>query len=167
MSQFSQLDTWSIIHELIDKVGPWYQHPCLCWGNREWTRCLSARKLVKKLTDSEVILPAQTLGELSRVLVAKDKRNNSQVRETVLEWADSFLVADSTWFAFQTALDLTVDHQIPIWDALILSVAAEHHCRLLLSEDFQNGLTWQGVTVINPFTTPPSSLLNDLFLTSV
>ena len=136
-------------------------------GIGDETRCLYARKLVKKLTDREVILPAQTLGELSRVLVAKDKRNNSQVRQTVLEWADSFLVADSTWFAFQTALDLTVDHQIPIWDALILSVAAEHHCRLLLSEDFQNGFTWQGVTVINPFTTPPSSLLNDLFLTSV
>ena len=88
-------------------------------GIGDETRCLYARKLVKKLTDREVILPAQTLGELSRVLVAKDKRNNSQVRETVLEWADSFLVADSTWFAFQTALDLTVDHQIPIWDALV------------------------------------------------
>ena len=124
-------------------------------GIGEETRCLSARKL-EKLTDSEVILPAQTLGELSRVLVAKDKRNNSQVRQTVLEWADSFLVADSTWFAFQTALDLTVDHQIPIWDALILSVAAEHHCRVLLSENFQNGFTWQGVT--------PSSILLPLHL---
>ena len=136
-------------------------------GIGDETRCLSASKLVKKLTDREVILPAQTLGELSRLLVAKDKQKNSQVRQTVLEWADSFLVADSTWFAFQTALDLTVNHQIPIWDALIMSVTAEHHCRLLLSEDFQNGFTWQGVTVINPFTNPPSSLLNDLFLTSV
>ena len=44
----------------------------------------------------------------------------------MLEWADSFLVADSTWFAFQNALDLTVDHQIPIWDALILLVAAQN-----------------------------------------
>ncbi len=135
-------------------------------GIGDETRCLYARKLVKKLTDREVILPAQTLGELSRVLVAKHKRNNSQVRETVLEWADSFIVADSTWFAFQTALDLSIHHQIPIWDALIFSVTAEHRCRLLLSEDFQNGFTWQGVTVINPFTTPSSSLLNDFFLTS-
>ncbi len=61
-----------------------------------------------------MILPAQTLGELSRIIVAKDKRKNLQVRETVLEWADSFLVADSTWFALQTVLDLTVDHQILI-----------------------------------------------------
>jgi len=49
-------------------------------GIGDETRCLSACKLVEKLTDREVILPAQTLGELSRVLVAKDKRNNSQVR---------------------------------------------------------------------------------------
>ena len=82
-------------------------------GIGDETRCLSARKLVKKLTDSEVILPAQTLGELYRVLVAKDKRNNSQIRKTVLEWADSFIVADSTCFAFQNALDLKVNHQIP------------------------------------------------------
>ena len=40
-------------------------------GIGDETRCLSARKLVKKLTDREVIQPAQTLGELSRVLVAK------------------------------------------------------------------------------------------------
>lgn len=45
------------------------------------------------------------------------------------------------------------------WDALILAVAAENHCRLLLSEDFQNGFTWRGVTVVNPFVEPRSPLL--------
>ena len=34
-------------------------------GIGDETRCLSARKLIEKLTDSEVILPAQTLAELS------------------------------------------------------------------------------------------------------
>ena len=46
-----------------------------------------------------------------------------------------------------------------IWDALILSVAADHKCRLLLSEDFQHGFTWRGVTVVDPFTSPPHPLL--------
>jgi len=50
-------------------------------------------------------------------------------------------------------MDLTVDHQISMWDALIMSVAAENKCRLLISEDFQNGFTWRGVTVVNPFDT--------------
>ena len=46
-------------------------------GIGDETRCLSARKLVKKLTDSEVILPAQTLGELSQVL---DARKSETIR---------------------------------------------------------------------------------------
>ena len=63
------------------------------------------------------------------------------------------VVADTTWTAFQSAMDLTVDHKISLWDALIMSVAAENKCRLLISEDFQNGFTWRGVTVVNPFDT--------------
>lgn len=122
-------------------------------------RCSAAMQLIEQLPCNEVVLPAQTLGELSRVLTGKAKRTASRTREAVLSWADSFEVADSTWFAFQSALDLTVDHHLPVWDALILAVAAENHCRLLLSEDFQNGFTWRGVTVVNPFVEPRSPLL--------
>jgi len=129
-------------------------------------RCGLALQLVEQLSSSEVILPAHTLGELSRVLTGKAKRSASQAREAVLSWADSFEVADSTWFAFQAAMDLTVDHQLPIWDALILAVAAENHCRLLLSEDFHNGFTWRGVTVVNPFVEPRSPLLTGLLRTT-
>jgi predicted nucleic acid-binding protein len=125
-------------------------------------RCGSAMQLVEQLSCTEVVLPAQILGELSRVLTGKAQRSASQTREAVLSWADSFEVADSTWFAFQSALDLNVDHQLPIWDALILAVAAENHCRLLLSEDFQNGFTWRGATVVNPFVEPRSPLLAGL-----
>ena len=84
----------------------------------------------------------------------------------MLAWADSFEVADSTWFAFQAALDLTVDHQLQMWDALILAVAGEHHCRILLTEDFQDGFTWRGVTVVNPFVREPSKLLTGLLSSS-
>ena len=130
------------------------------WGDE--LRCSLALQLVEKLHSAEVVLPAQTLGELSRVLTGKAKRTPSQAREAVLGWADSFEVADSTWFAFQAALDLTVDHQLPMWDALILAVAAENHCRLLLSEDFHNGFTWRGVTVVDPFAEPRAPLLTGL-----
>ena len=129
-------------------------------------RCSMAVQLLEQLHSAELVLPAQTLGELSRVLTGKAKRTPSQAREAVLGWADSFEVADSTWFAFQAALDLTVDHQLPMWDALILAVAAGNHCRLLLSEDFHNGFTWRGVTVVNPFAEPRASLLTGLLRTS-
>jgi predicted nucleic acid-binding protein len=131
-------------------------------GLGDETRCNAALQLVPKLPTAASVLPAQTLGELTRVLVGKAGRSPSAARAAVLGWADSFAVGDSSWSAFQAALDLVVDHHLPIWDALILAVAAENRCRLLLSEDFHNGLTWRGVTVVNPFAPQSSPLLAGL-----
>jgi predicted nucleic acid-binding protein len=122
-------------------------------------RCRNARKLVGRLPLERVILPAQTLGELYRVLTGKARRESGQAREAILGWADSFAVADSTWENFQAALDLATDRQMQIWDALILAVAAENRCRILLSEDLQEGFTWRGVTVVNPLMAIPNPLL--------
>ena len=112
-----------------------------------------ASDLIAKLNPIHSLVPVQALGELSRVLTTKLKKSSSDARELLLSWSDAVVVADTTWTAFQSAMDLTVDHQISIWDALIMSVAAENKCRLLISEDFQNGFTWRGVTVVNPFDT--------------
>ena len=57
------------------------------------------------------------------------------------------------------AVDFSTDHQLGIWDAVILSAAAEAGCRLLLSADLQQGFTWKGVTVTNPFSTAKHPLL--------
>ncbi len=122
-------------------------------------RCRQATELVASLPTDATILPAQTLGELSRVLTSKRRLPASQARAAVFAWADSFEVMDSSWPAFQSAFDLTVDHQLPMWDALILAVAAEAQCRMLLSEDFQDGFVWRGVMVVNPFSINPSPLL--------
>lgn len=135
-------------------------------GVGDKARCATALKLIEQLPGRLILLPAQTLGELSRVLTGKAKRSPEATRDAILGWADSFEVADSTWPAFQSAFDLTVDHGLPIWDALILAVAAENRCRLLLSEDFQDGFTWRGVSVVNPFAEERSPLLEDLLARS-
>ncbi len=125
-------------------------------------RCTAAITLIEQLPAELILLPAQTMGELYRVLTGKAKRDPAEVREAILAWADSFEVADSSWVAFQSALDLAADHGLQIWDALILSIAADNRCRLLLSEDLQNGFTWRGVTVVNPFVAPLSPLLSNI-----
>ena len=122
-------------------------------------RCRAARNLVARLPGHLVVVPVQTLGELHRVLVGKAGRTTADAKTAILSWADAFDIADSTFEAMRAALDLAADHQMPIWDALILSVAADHKCRLLLSEDFQHEFTWRGVTVVNPFQIPRHPLL--------
>lgn len=130
-------------------------------------RCAGAIQLIEKLPAQIVLLPAQTLGELFRVLTEKAKREPGLTREAIMSWADSFEVADSSWSAFQAAMDLAIDHRLQIWDALILAVAAENRCRLLLTEDLQNGFIWRGVTVVNPFAAQPSPLLKNILQTKI
>ena len=120
--------------------------------------------LLRRLPPEYVLLPAQVLGELFRVLTGKANCTPDAARSRVLQWADSFEVADSTWSAFQAAFDLTDDHGLQIWDALILAVTAENRCRILLSEDMQHGFTWRGVTVVNPYRVPSHPLLSPLLL---
>jgi len=44
----------------------------------------------------------------------------------------------------------------------MLSAAAEAGCSLLLSEDMHQGLTWNGVTIVNPFAQPGDARLEQL-----
>jgi len=125
-------------------------------------RCARAIQLIEELPAELVLLPAQTLGELFRVLIGKAKWKADLTRVAIMTWADSFEVADSSWSAFQAAMDLSIDHGFQIWDALIMAVAAENRCRLLLSEDLQSGFIWRGVTVVNPFAAPSSPLLDKI-----
>ena len=43
---------------------------------------------------------------------------------------------------------------------MIVSAAAKADCRLLLSEAMQDGFTWNGVTIANPFSTMPHPLFD-------
>jgi predicted nucleic acid-binding protein len=125
-------------------------------------RCEQAIQLIEQLPVNLVLLPAQTLGELFRVLTGKAKREPGLSRMAIMAWGDAFMIGDSSWSAFQAAMDLVVDHRFQVWDALIMAVAAENHCRILLSEDLQNGFIWRGVTVVNPFASPTSPLLDNV-----
>jgi predicted nucleic acid-binding protein len=121
-------------------------------------------ELLSRLPPESVLIPVQVLGELFRVLTGKAKCPPDEARARILQWADSFEVADSSWSAFQSAFDLTADHGLQIWDALILSVTAENRCRILLTEDMQHGFTWRGVTVVNPYQIPSHPLLSSLLV---
>ena len=110
-----------------------------------------ALKLIQRLPPEVVVLPVQTLGELFNVLVRKAKRRPGRAREAVLGWRDAYAVVETSASAIVNAMDLASDHGLTIWDSVVLAASAEAECRLLLSEDLQEGFTWRGVTVANPF----------------
>ncbi|MGA7960302.1 MAG: PIN domain-containing protein [Candidatus Acidiferrales bacterium] len=93
------------------------------------------------------------------MLVRKAGRSTAQARTAILTWRDAFPLIETSSPVMLAATDLATDHQLGIWDAVILSAAAEAGCRLLLSQDLNPGFTWKGVTVANPFATPQHELL--------
>ena len=122
----------------------------------------SALDLIQRLPQEATVIPVQVLGELFNVLVRKAGKSRAKAREALLSWRDTFPVIETSPGIMLAAADLATDHQFGIWDAVILSAASEANCRLLLSEDLQEGFTWGGVTVVNPFTSPHHPLLDAL-----
>lgn len=80
-------------------------------------------------------------------------------QRTILRWQEAFEAADTTASVLRRATGLAADHQLRIWDAIVLATAAEAGCELLLTEDMQDGFVWAGVTVVNPFAVPAHRLL--------
>jgi predicted nucleic acid-binding protein len=121
-----------------------------------------ALKLIQRLPPGATVLPVQTLGELFNVLVRKAGRRPERARAAVLSWRDAFPTVETSAIVMINAMDLAADHGLTIWDSVVLAASAEAECRFLLSEDLQEGFTWGGVTVFNPFAPTLHPLLAGL-----
>ena len=119
-------------------------------------------ELLDDLPQGSTVVPIQVLGELFNVLVRKAGRPRAEARDALLAWRDTFPTVETTPEVMLAAVDLATDHHFSIWDAVILAAASQAGCRLLLSEDLQDGFTWGGVTVVNPFAAPRHPLLSSL-----
>jgi predicted nucleic acid-binding protein len=128
-------------------------------------RQLLAGDLMRQLPVDSIVIPIQALGELYNVLVRKAGRTANRARDAVTAWRDNFDVAATTPAAMTAAVDLAADHRLAIWDSVMIAVAAENGCRLLLSEDLHDGFSWRGVTVANPFAAVRHPLLDALLAT--
>lgn len=122
----------------------------------------AALALIRRLPQEATVVPVQVLGELFNVLVRKGGKSRTDARSALQSWRDTFPVAETSPEVMVSAADLATDHQLGIWDAVILSAASQSGCRLLLSEDLQDGFTWSGVTVVDPFSSPQHALLHAL-----
>ena len=125
-------------------------------------RFASAISLIQQLPVGQVALPVQVLGELFNVLVRKGGHSRQHSRDRLTYWHTAYPVLDTTLVSLNGAMELVRHHQFSIWDAVVVSTASSAGCRLLLSEDMQDGFTWGGVTVVDPFAEKPHPLLTSL-----
>jgi len=131
-------------------------------GINDFERKQIANAVLKKLPPDSTFIPVQALGELFHVLLAKAGLSAVDAKTIVLKWWDQYSVLETSAAVLLAAMELSADHRLRIWDAIMIAAAASAGCRVLLSEDLQDGFTWNGVTVVNPFAKSPNDLLMEV-----
>ena len=100
----------------------------------------------------EMVIPAQALGELYNVLTRIAGKSRGDAKVLVDAFRAAYTIVETSEAVLVAALELASAHQLSIWDAIILDAAATAGCSMLISEDMQNGFTWRGVVVVDPFS---------------
>lgn len=117
-----------------------------------------ALKLLRQLFTSPLgRLPGQVLSEYLAVVLRKKTMSNQLASETVGTWSATVKLVGVSTQAYEKAWQLATVHQYQVWDALIISVCAEHGITKLYSEDAGSMKQPLGVRVINPFLNAATS----------
>ncbi len=114
-------------------------------------RRVSAIAVLEEFGPGGIVIAAQALGELFAVLTRKARWPAEEARNAVLGWHASFPLVATSESVLLDAMELAASHQFALWDAIMVAAASQAGCRLLLSEDMQDGFIWRGVTIRNPF----------------
>jgi predicted nucleic acid-binding protein len=125
-----------------------------------------ALDLVRRARGRDCVITLQALAELFRTLTGKRKLGAAQAAGIVQAWRDAAPVFAADDICLVDAMDAVADHGWSFWDAMIWATAKRAGCRLLISEDGQDGRTLGGVTIVNPFAANPSPLLAEALGTS-
>jgi predicted nucleic acid-binding protein len=118
--------------------------------------------LLGRLPEGAVAVPVQALGELFNVLTRKAGRTRSKARAALLSWQDAYPTIETSMRVVTEAAELASARRLGIWDSIMIAAAADAGCRILLSEDLQDGFGWRGVTVADPYAATPHPLLTAL-----
>jgi predicted nucleic acid-binding protein len=122
---------------------------------QDMDRSATVRAVLSGLRPHTLCVGVQVLGELFSVLVRKGRWARDDAKQRVLAWSATARVLDSSASAMIDALEIAARNRLQIWDALLLAVAVEAGCEVLLSEGLQHGYQAGGMLIVNPFVTPP------------
>jgi len=117
------------------------------WRRALWRAragCLS----VQVLTEYYVTVTRKLSPGMSRELARAEIRDLAHWR-----------LVPTTTELVESAWELEERHRVAWWDALVLAAAIAAGCAHLLSEDFQPGQDFGGITVVSPFATSPEAIL--------
>jgi predicted nucleic acid-binding protein len=126
-------------------------------------RHAAAAMLVKRAARGDCVQTLQSLGECFNALHRKRLLSASDAQLVLERYADLFAVIAAEQSDLEVATSIVMAHQFQFWDAMLWATARRAGCRLILSEDQQDGRRLEDVMFVNPLN-PANAKLLDLAL---
>jgi predicted nucleic acid-binding protein len=96
-------------------------------------------------------LSVQVLNEFCRVALSKLKKPLPEVRLILETVRLTSTVVPITLSVHERGLNILQRYRLAVFDAMIVAAAIEASCTTLWSEDMQDGLAIDGLTIRNPY----------------
>lgn len=123
-------------------------------------RRIRALEIVDRALRADCVLTLQSLAEFFHVSTRKGKLRVSGAADLVADWRDAVSVHVADGRVLDDAIAAVRQHHLPFWDAMLWATVQQAGCRLLLTEDFQDGRQLGAVTFVNPFEVANVGLLD-------
>ena len=109
--------------------------------------------LVRAMEQESAVLSAQVLGEFFITVTRKIAHplSDDEAEEVIREVA-ILPVVELDLPLVQRAISTCRRYQITYWDSLIIAAAERAGCTRILSEDLNQGQSYNGILVVNPFS---------------
>lgn len=111
-----------------------------------------ASDIVRRSARLDCVLTLQSVVEFYRAVTRKGIVRHSEAAAQANDWLDLFQTISYDQSAVRAALAEAVAGRFSFFDALMLATASSANCRLILSEDMQDGMSYRTLRIRNPFT---------------
>lgn len=113
------------------------------------------RRIARALAADSVrplVVSTQVLQEFFNVVTRRlpATLSHEDAAQATRSWAELPVVASDAGLIHR-AVQTVAEHQLSIWDALIIEAAVRGGCDVLYTEDLNAGSTIRGVKIIDPF----------------
>jgi predicted nucleic acid-binding protein len=113
-------------------------------------RSLTARDVVTRALRADCVQTLQSLGEFFNVLVRRRKLDAGAIKAEMDRIKGCVPIIAAQPVDLDDAVWAVMQHRFAFWDALLWATARRAGCRLILSEDMQDGRDVGGVRIVNP-----------------
>jgi predicted nucleic acid-binding protein len=131
--------------------------------SRSDPRHAAATALIDRAARADCRQTLQSLAECFNVLNRKYRMPAREAYGWVQTFQRLFAVVPADGSDLEVAVEAVERHGLSFWDAMLWATAKRVGCRMLFSEDLQDGRRLEGVLFVNPFV-PANQKLVDLAL---